>query len=294
MKILITGVTDTHINKVDRCPTTKFISIPELVATTLRGMGHTVSHKEVHVGDDLSEFDKVICFLYPLDRHARHPEGAVYTLDVRGDAIIAVDDWSCHNVQSTWFDVVGDLSDRVWLVPTFKWGDVSKLGINGNIITYDPSPAVELPEIEIAHPKTTAWIHASFHQSSHFWAAHATTWPIMSYGCKTFLQPRILESEVIRLHGLARGSLIPPYQHVGSGWWRVRVLHALHGEAIIGSDAREFKGLDAWTHIEVRDIERLNQESLDELVFLQAKALRPALGTMHEMQSQLTKALEAV
>lgn len=291
MKILITGVTDTHINKVDRAKSTKFISIPELITKTLRQMGHTVAHKEVHVGDDLSEFDKVICFLYPLDKHARHPWAALYTLDVRSDAIIAVDDWSCHNVQSTWSDLVGTLSDRLWIAPIFKWGNVSKLGINAEIVTYDPSPAVELDAVEIAHPKINTWLHASFHPSSHFWAAQATSWPVLSYGCKPLLQPRILESEVIRLHGQVRGSLIPPYQHVGSGWWRVRVLHAINAECVIGADPREFCGMSLGLH--PRDIEHLSSESLDELAFKQATAIRSQLGTMDEMQSILTKVLEA-
>ena len=292
MKVLITGCTDTHINNPLRAKSTKFMSIPELMTRVLTEMGHVVEHREVVVNENLDSFDRVACFLYPLDKHARHPAGALYTLSARRDAIIAIDDWSYGNICATWGNLVPDLSARTWLAPVFQWGDLEKLGIEANVITYDPSCAMPELRIEKWEQRIPAWVHASFHRSSHEWARYNTMWPTLAYGCKDFAQPRILESTVIKLHGVAAGSLIPPYSHAGSGWWRVRVLHSLWGGTIIGCSGKEFNGLSSSLEHTVYEIEQMTTDAQLKLAEAQHRVIREHLGTQAELYNQLATALD--
>ncbi len=70
MNILITGVTETHTNHPQRASSTKFVSIPELMASAFGRMGHHVDHRAVTSGEDLTRYDKVFVYLYPLDHNA--------------------------------------------------------------------------------------------------------------------------------------------------------------------------------------------------------------------------------
>ena len=296
MDILITGCTDTHINKPDRAKSTKFMSIPDALCATLSYMGHYVEHRAVVEGEDLDKFDKVICFLYPLDRHARHPDGALYALRVRRDAIIALDDWSFQNVLPTWEPLVYGLRARRWLVPMFKWGDVGKLGLAvGDLITYDPSPAYTMPYVDPWSQRLRHWVHASFHKDSHIWTANQLCkWRVLAFGCKDLAQDRILESTVVRLHGVVAGSLIPPYAHVGSGWWRVRVLHSIYSGAVIGCDHNEFNGLSPALEIPIGTIENMDDDALHRLSISQGEIIQAELGTTNELKKALQFALGGV
>lgn len=291
MKILITGCTDTHINKPTRAMTTKFMSIPELLCDVLTTMGHVVEHRAVTVGEDLEQFDRVMCFLYPFDRHARHPEGAIYTLAMRKDAIIGVDDATYENIKPTWKDIVPDLEAHIWFAPFFSWSDVNKLPLSAHTITYDPSPAMAAVKVEAWKQRIPAWIHAAFHRSSHEWILSRAKWQTLAYGSKELQQPRLLESTIIQLHGVAIGSAIPPYSHVGDGWWRVRVLHALWGGTVIGCDRKEFNGLDASLEHSISELEAMSPETLAKLAEQQHSVITKALGTMEELKRKITYAL---
>lgn len=291
MKILVTGVTDTHINHPDRAKTTKFVSFPAPLAEGFRMLGHSVEHRAVEPGEDLDQFDKVICFLYPYDHNARHPEGAMHVLRSRKDAIIGIDDWAFADIVPTWEPVVGYLRDRLWLAPVFKWGDVKKLGIDADVVSVDPSPMVKIQKVEQWGQRLKHWVHASFHRNSHRWVFDNAKWPVMAYGCKDYHQDRILEDTVIKLHGVCAGSIQPPYAHVGAGWWRVRVQHAMENGAVIGCHRKEFCGLSPLLEISIPSIESMDRDALRELAFEQSVILKRNIGTQAEFLKTLSELL---
>ena len=69
MKILITGVTETHVNHPKRASSTKFVSIPELMREAYIELGHDVEHRGVTPGEDLKRYQKVFVYVYPLDHN---------------------------------------------------------------------------------------------------------------------------------------------------------------------------------------------------------------------------------
>ena len=71
-----------------------------------RLMGHYVAHRAVAVGEDLSGFDAVFVYVYPLDHNAIDHAGAVYALEQKPNAYICLDDWSFQEILPTWANVI--------------------------------------------------------------------------------------------------------------------------------------------------------------------------------------------
>lgn len=285
MKILITGVTDTHVNKATRVPSTKFTSIPVCLADAMRLMGHEVDHREVTAGEPLASYDRVICFLYPKDRHARHPEGALHVLDRRPDALIGIDDWAAPLIMETW--AYPGLEDRRWIAPVYKWGRPHRLKEFlklKELVCYDPSPMVgPSPEGNPCSPRVKTWLNASFHESTHVWAARNTKWPLLSYGCKPLLQARILESDANELYTKVVGCLAPPYEISGTGWWRVRYLFASRAGAIIGCHPDEFCDLAIEFQHPISTIEVSSDAAIAMIAKMQRKKIEENVGTLEDM-----------
>ena len=106
MNILITGVTETHLNYKDRASSTKFVSIPEMMREAYSKLGHHVEHRKVVPADNLRRFDKVFLYAYPIGPNTADVESARLVLDQRHDAYICLDDWSFQRVLPTWSDLI--------------------------------------------------------------------------------------------------------------------------------------------------------------------------------------------
>jgi len=282
MKILITGVTETHNNNPKRASSTKFVSIPELMRDAFISMGHEVTHDYVRKDTDVSKYDKVFLYVYPLDHNAMHTEGAECILRDRMDAIICLDDWAFQKVLPSWERLIPakDLADHKWLAPLFPWGDTKKMGLPvDHIMSWDPSPLYELPACHHLawNKRKTEWYNASLSKDAHDWATQQNlSWPIHSVGGKSLGQPRILESEVVWQYGGYKGVLCPTYAHAGCGWWRVRYLHAAHAGAILGGDPKELGMIGpAYSHT-LHEIEAMNDEQHQQLVGQQIISLKTA------------------
>jgi hypothetical protein len=294
MRILITGVTETHNNHPKRASSTKFVSIPELMREAFIAMGHEVTHDYTNDGTDLSRFDKVFLYLYPLDHNAVHPEGPQKVLRERMDAIICLDDWSFQKIMPSWQEIIDpkDLQQHVWLAPLFPWGDVSKMGLPVDTIkAWDPSPLYDLPGCH-HHAwwrRKSEWYNASLSKDAHDWAtAQNLSWPIHSVGGKALGQPRLLESDVVWQYGEYKGVLCPAYAHAGCGWWRVRYLHAAHAGAILGGDPAELGVIGpAYSHT-LRELEALPDDVQQRIAAEQALSLR------HATKAETLKALESI
>jgi hypothetical protein len=279
MNILITGVTETHVNHPDRASSTKFISIPELMSNGFMSLGHQVDHRAVEIGEDLSMYDKVFVYVYPLDHNAIHPDKAVYTLTQRPDAYVCLDDWAFQKILPTWKDTI-DLTNYVWIAPLFPWGNTKKMNLPiEEIKAWDPSPLYKLPPVYKLswQQRKQAWYNASLSKDAHDWAAkQGTHWPIYSVGGKALGQPRILESDVVWQYGSFKGVLCPTYSHAGCGWWRVRYLHAAAAGCVLGGNPLELNMIGSSYSFTLKGLEMMDDEALRHLATLQSIELKHA------------------
>jgi hypothetical protein len=286
MKILITGVTETHTNHPDRASSTKFVSIPALMCNAFERLGHDVYHQAVASGDDLSEYDKVFVYLYPIDHNATNTDGAIWALAQRPDAWICLDDWSFQRVIPTWETRISadTLTKRTWLAPLFPWGDPKLMDLPvDDLRHWDPSPLYKLPATHKLRwdQRKTEWYNASLSKDAHDWAAgQHLTWSLHSVGGKSLGQPRLLESQIVWEYGGYKGVLCPTYAHAGCGWWRVRYLHAAHSGSILGSDPKETGIIHPAYGYTLKEIEKMSDEAREYLAWLQADKLKTA--TLHD------------
>jgi hypothetical protein len=100
MNILITGCTAIQINS-PRKQTDIITSLPCL-AQGFRDMGHTVEWRDVNVGEDLSQFDKVIISLAPLSNWGtRYMGGCLWALMMHPNVSLTVDDWQTRGIHKS-------------------------------------------------------------------------------------------------------------------------------------------------------------------------------------------------
>lgn len=280
MRILITGVTETHNNHANRASSTKFVSVPELMRTAFELLSCDVDHRSVKPGEDLSKYDKVFVYLYPLDHNALNPDGALWALESRYDAYVCLDDWSFQKILPSWEDKIApeDLCKHTWIAPLFPWGDTKKMGLPvENILDWDPSGLYELPASHHVQwgKRKTEWYNASLSKDAHEWAtAQKLTWPIHSIGGKALGQPRILESDVVWQYGEYKGVLCPTYAHAGCGWWRVRYLHAAHAGCVLGGDPKELGVIGASYGYTLHELEQMDDGQLSIIAAQQAVELK--------------------
>lgn len=298
MKILITGVTETHTNHPQRASSTKFVSIPELMREAYLGMGHEVDHCAVNETMDLARYDKVFLYVYPLDHNAMATDGARRVLRERMDAYICLDDWAFQKILPTWQGVIAneDMCDHKWIAPLFPWGDSKRMGLPvETILSWDPSPLYDMPpchQVEWSKRKLE-WYNASLSKEAHEWASsQGLHWPIHSVGGKSLGQPRILESDVVWQYGSYKGVLCPTYAHAGCGWWRVRYLHAAFAGAILGGDPKELGIIGEGYQYGLRDVEAMSEDTLRSLAAQQATTLLSNIATKDATLAKLESFLK--
>lgn len=278
MNILITGVTETHLNYMNRASSTKFVSIPELMREAFIKMGHYVDQRKVIPGDNLRQYHKVFLFVYPLDNNVADIEGAKLVLDQRHDAYICLDDWSFQRVLPTWSNIIAakDLLEHKWVVPLFPWGDKTKMGVDAELLSWDPSPLYEYPPCHKLSWKQRqkAWYNASLSTAAHEWAIMQNLkWPVHAVGGKSLGQKRMLESDIVWEYGSYKGVLCPSYAHAGCGWWRIRYLHAAYAGCVLGGSKEELGMIGPGYNYSLHELEDMTNEELEHVVSQQAQSL---------------------
>lgn len=282
MNILITGVTETHTNHPQRASSTKFVSIPEMMAAAYGRIGHYVEHRSVKEGEDLCRYDKVFVYVYPLDHNAINPDGAIYALQQRKDAYVCLDDWSFQKILPTWEGHIDltELMDRTWVAPLFPWGDVSKMKLPvRQIVKWDPSSLYAMPPVHKLswRQRKQEWFNASLSKEAHEWATSQNLkWPIHAVGGKALGQPRILESDVVWQYGSYKGVLCPTYAHAGCGWWRVRYLHSAYAGCVLGGNPLELGMIGDAYSFTLDALERMDPDELQMIAIAQAMQLHIA------------------
>ena len=296
MRILITGVTETHINHPDRAKSTKFASIPELMRLGFNILGHTVDHRPVRLDEDFAAYDRVFVYLYPLDANAVNAEQVVHVLQKRPNAPVCLDDWSFQRILPSWVPMVSEASlvDRTWIAPLFPWGNHDKLKLPvKQLHAWDPSSLYQSHGMPAVHKlswqqRKSEWYNASLSADSHLWAQRQRlTWPVHAIGGKALGQPRKLESDIVWDYGFYKGILCPSYAHAGSGWWRVRYLHAQAAGCILGGDEAELATIGTAYSFTLREIEAMSDMQQANLAQQQSQQLSARLATLHDTLSAL-------
>jgi len=119
MKILVTGFNALTIGTA-RSPL-NIATSARILPGVLKELGHEVTQKAIIPGEDVSQYDKVIVYVFgPNSLSARYWYGAAYTIIKRPDAIISIDD---HQTKET-VSGFGTFSRGHWRI----WKKLSQAG----------------------------------------------------------------------------------------------------------------------------------------------------------------------
>ena len=119
MKILITGFNALTIGTA-KSPL-NIATSARILPKVLKELGYDVTQKAIIPGEDVSQYDKVIVYVFgPNSLSARYWYGAAYTIIKRPDAIISIDD---HQTKET-VSGFGTFSRGHWRI----WKKLSQAG----------------------------------------------------------------------------------------------------------------------------------------------------------------------
>ncbi len=116
MKILLTGMTATHVGSTRRMM--GFTSSTQMYAELLRKAGHTVEQRSVVPGEDLKKYNRVIVGIAPPNAlNARHVYGALWAmrcgLDSKYSTLTYFNDWNVR-VCLSGFKTQSNSHERIW------------------------------------------------------------------------------------------------------------------------------------------------------------------------------------
>ena len=189
-------------------------------------------------------------------------------------------------------DLITQLAFEKWpykvLAPVYKGGDVSQLGIDSEqIIPWDPTPVTDSYKAGSKYNqslfsninnvpfdyKEKEWIMASLIQKQNWFKRQEFKWPVTCYGNPNLEQRRLTEPDLYNEYLRVRGILIPPHYHTleGSGWWRVRYGMIADAGCIAYGEVEETKLFGESYKVPLSDIEKMNNNELDDLADSQKK-----------------------
>jgi hypothetical protein len=178
---------------------------------------------------------------------------------------------------------IGDVQGCGWpmMVPMFGWGDKVKFMEDNfmlnedQICAFDPTTLYNMPQFIPAEPdeKSTQWIMAALGKHDVWLKKLGLRWPVVSYGNKRQEQQVLTEDQVIQVYAENWGVLAAKYPKAGTGWWRVRYIHAAEVGSILLCDPEDgyHIGPSYCTLPEV--IEKSSDDALAELAAKQKEEL---------------------
>ena len=297
-KVLFTGMTGIHVAANRR---RDYVSFTHILHIMLTKLGYEVYWGTMYDFNymNLSDFDLVVCGLSQWNSRISAFSYNVLRCSAHSKIIYYVDDWQLKNIEMTdkvynrLFDkfmlqnnrMTGILNkDKLHLqqlarifkdvqlpliVPTFNWGDPSLLTNNManpknfELFPIDPSPFVDLHRIK-NKIKYKQWICASLKdiRNSSFIKNLKLTWPIEFYYNKNYVSEEKLFTDVYSKNW---GVIAQKYYHAGSGWWRMRFLHAIYSGSILLADSDEVSCIGTPFIIEPNVVESLSTKQLQLL-----------------------------
>lgn len=99
MKILITGMNKQQCTE-NFYKTSQLKVMPSHLSliACLRDMGHTVEQRIVTIGEDLSKYDRIICYIHNPSGFAGFVYNGLWLINEYPDCILAFDDWQTDSI----------------------------------------------------------------------------------------------------------------------------------------------------------------------------------------------------
>ena len=318
MKILITGmnrlqtVEDFYLKQQ-----LKVIPSHYGLIRALRDMGHTVEQRHVELGEDISGYDKVICFIHNPAGFSGYIHNGLYAISQREDVIFAFDDWQIDSI----FAGIKKLEDDIYrpyvinqakededtlrkfeedylrafrrieakgnkvLLSAYKGGDLSLLLDYPVDKLYRYLPvAYNLNRSATCENKNKKYNFSSLVQAkTQKWLKTINCgWEIDFYGSRKDGQERLKEEDMVQVYANDWGCLMPGYYNSGSGWWRARPQQLADSGSILLGDTKELMVYyqdRGLAGLLPKDIESFTDKQLVDI----AEAQRDALYDVHDI-----------
>lgn len=294
-KVLFTGMTGIHVRANRR---RDYISFTHVLNIMLRKLGYEVYWGTLYDFSNmkLNDFDLVVCGLSQWNSRISAFSYNVLQCSAHKNIVYYVDDWQLRNIEMTekvydrLFDTFMLQNNRMTsiltkdkkqlqqmarffmshqlplIVPTFNWGDPNILldnmtnPNNFKLFPIDPSPFIDLHHIK-NKIKYKQWICSSLKdiRSSSFIKKLNLTWPIEFYYNKNYISEQKLFTDIYSKNW---GIIAQKYYHAGSGWWRMRFLHAINSGSILIADPQEVSCIGTAYDIYPNVIEKMDTKSL--------------------------------
>lgn len=156
------------------------------------------------------------------------------------------------------------------LLPIFSWGDVREfmrdnLQFHGQILEgFDPTSLYETPSFEGTLPsrRYKQWTLAVLQNHDQWLKKLGLEWPVITMGNKRKGEPVLPESKVVQAYANSWGVMAPKYPKAGTGWWRVRYVHAADTRSIMLCDPEDGKHIGPSFEIPAHMIEKMSTVDL--------------------------------
>jgi hypothetical protein len=297
LKVLITGGRTSISN---RSPTNRnFECSVWAVARACRMSGIDYDVRVVTPGEDLEDYAAV--FVEPPNPTwvtARHAAGALWTLRQREDAIVL---YTHHDMRSLFnglrklvedptllerrhnvFEkrhradvliaaamLVGGAGPWRHLVHCHPWGDrqllLDEMPISRDAFTwYDPSFLLPGAWAGLTvGERERRWVHAAWEDHRRWVTDLKLDWPVDEYGRRSNGAIAKLSLLLLMRHyAFNWGSLVHPYSHAGSGYFRSRYVYALRAGSVLGVNTEDAAAMNSVIFPAPTDIERLDSPAL--------------------------------
>ena len=307
MKILITGMNKQQCTEnFYKGSQLKIIPSHVSLIACLRDMGHTVEQRIVTIGENLNEYDRIICYIHNPGGFAGFIYNALWLISQRPDCILAFDDWQTDGIYKgltaledpeklllMGIKTIQSKKNKM-LISAFAGGNLTHLLDYPKelMISFNPNPyhinlqsnfnpmfddkAKVFNYAGLIQDKTKKWIKDQ----------NIGDWELKKYGSRKDGQDRVIEPEMVNIYGQQWGILMPGYFHAGSGWWRARPLQVADAGSILIGDWKEmviYYDDDELASIKAHDLTMMSDQQLVDV----AQAQRDAIYKTHPLNKDI-------
>lgn len=192
------------------------------------------------------------------------------------------------------------------LVPAHAWGDFARLSYLGPFTPVDLT-AFNTDFFTITPPRLNSkqqrrWVSAALADLKNdkdygFWYNRFllnTAWPVLRFekvtGQKTKITPEV---DIVATYCTSTGVVCFPHkEHIGSGWYRTRYVHAIQSGCCLFGLPQEFGRLPPEFKKDYTQIEKLNDTDLQAFIDYQRETFQKNTGTVLEAHATLERILQ--